>query len=107
MAQALWNTLNANQQNIVLTNMKMCGGSFVSRLAEAWERADPANSAILGLAFDDYVREYFNIPHRPVSPTQPSRLVRLTADQEQVIQAMVDRCVDDPINVAIIVELLK
>lgn len=107
MSQALWNTLNANQQNIVLTNMKTYGGSFVSRLAEAWERADSVNSTILGLAFDVYVREYFNIPYRTVSPAQPSRLVRLTVEQEQVIQAMVDRCVDDPINVAIIVELLK
>lgn len=107
MSQALWNQLNSYQQNTVLSNMKTYGGHFVSRLAEAWERADPANSAILGLAFDEYVCTYFNIPYKTVASAPYTRLVRLTAEQEQAIQAMVDRCVDDPINTAIIVELLK
>lgn len=42
----------------VLELMRRRGGSFTSRLAEAWLRADPINSAKLSMAFADQYREY-------------------------------------------------
>ncbi|GHC72854.1 hypothetical protein GCM10007320_09030 [Pseudorhodoferax aquiterrae] len=42
----------------VLDFMRRRGGSFISRLAEAWLRADPINSAKLSMAFADQYRDY-------------------------------------------------
>jgi hypothetical protein len=42
----------------VLELMAREGGSFVAALAEAWQHADPLNSARLMIAFSEYYARY-------------------------------------------------
>lgn len=56
--QSTWAKLSDADRYGVLKAMGTYGGSFASRLADAWARADAINSARLGYAFDDLVLEY-------------------------------------------------
>ena len=54
-----WADLTPFQQRCVLHAMSRYGGGFVARLAEAWQCADEANSAILGAAFAHRLGSYW------------------------------------------------
>ena len=53
-----WQNLTNQEQHNTLVAAMGFGGSFVNRLAEAWQYADSVNSAKLGEAFPEIVDRY-------------------------------------------------
>ena len=53
-----WQNLTDQEKHNTLVAAMGYGGSFVSRLAEAWQYADSVNSAKLGEAFPEIVDRY-------------------------------------------------
>lgn len=55
---SLWETMTEQERFDTLTNMRLDGGGFASRLAAAWMWADSCNNARLAAAFPDLIEKF-------------------------------------------------